>query len=112
MKTAFLAVVFLACGTAFASIPFEKVKCEADTNGGQRINLSVKPGYASQHTEADKTDYNGNSILVAFYAGTANEEQQALTMELNGYSTKVYDPKESLYILEAPNGVKIQCYFE
>ncbi len=48
-------------------------------------------------------------ILVSFYPGTLYEEQQVLTMELNSYSTKVYDPKESLYVLEAPNGVKIQC---
>lgn len=112
MKTALLAIVFLASGTAFAKIPFEKVKCIADTNGSQRINLEVKPGYTTQHPESNKTDYNGNKIIVAFYAGTQYEGQQALTMELNGYSTKVYDPKESLYILEAPTGVKIQCYIE
>lgn len=109
MKSALLAIVFLASGSAFAKIPSKKVKCIADTNGWQRINLVVKPGFTTQHPKTAKTDYNGNKIIVAFYAGTQYEGQQVLTMELNGYSTKVYDPKESLYILEAPTGVKIQC---
>lgn len=110
-KIAMVAFSMLAGTSAFAQkIPFEKVKCIADTNGSQRIDLEVKPGFTTQ--QPSKVDYNGNKIVVAFYAGDPYESQQVLTMELNGYSTKVYDPKKSLYILEAPTGVKIQCYIE
>lgn len=111
LKIGVLALSLLTSMSAFAgAISFNKLKCVADTGGSQRIDVAVKRTMGSAPEE--KIDYNGNKIAVGFFEGDQYEGQQVLTMELNGYSTKVYDPKKSLYILEAPNMVKIQCYIE
>jgi hypothetical protein len=111
MKIGVLAAALFTSYSAFAgAISFDKLKCVADTGGSQRIDVAAKRTMGSAPDQ--KINYNGNTVAVGFFEGDQFEGQQVLNMELNGFQSKVYDPKKSLYILEAPNMVKIQCYIE
>ncbi|MGZ3772601.1 MAG: hypothetical protein ACXVCY_10540 [Pseudobdellovibrionaceae bacterium] len=106
-KVAIMSLLLFQGFHAFAGrISMNQIKCVADNNGGQRINLEVP---ATSGLEQKAVEYNGHKVNVGFYPGDPWEAQQILTMRLDGYQTRVYDPKESLYMLEARDGVKIQC---
>lgn len=102
MKYVLLSILTLTSVQGFARIPFEKLNCEVNTFGSQRMKI--------QHvrTVTDTISYNGNELYVEFKDTGA----QSLTLWLNGYSSEIYEPKESLYVLQAPNGVNIQCMVE
>lgn len=93
-----------------AKIPFSKVNCQVDTDGSSIQKLPLKPGYTVQYTK--KYNYNGHKVLAAFYEGDEYESQQILTMELDGVTSKIYGPRETLHTLENSSGIRIQCFFE
>ncbi len=111
LKYGIFALIFSTGISVFAgSISFSKLKCVADTGGTKRIDVAAVKTMGSAPDK--KIIYNGNSVAVGFYEGDQYEGQQILTMELNGFQSKIYDPKNALYVLEAPNAVKIQCFIE
>lgn len=111
MKLKILTLSLLTSMSAFASdISIDKLKCIADAGGSQQIDIPVKLTMGSAPNE--KINYNENKVAVGFFPGNKYEGQQVLIMELNGFQSKVYNPKKSLYVLEAPNSVKVQCYIE
>ncbi len=91
-------------------LQMEKIKCLVDQNGSDRINLLLQQTMGS--APESKTTYKGHRVAVGFFPGDPSEGQQVLVLELDGMSSKIYDPQHSLFVLESPSGIKVQCFVE
>ena len=110
MKSIFAAFSLLAFSANAMAVSIVDISCRADERGLDPVSLTVQLTMgASPET---KIDYKGNKISVGFAPGDEFEPQQMLVLDLNGFTSRTYDPKPSLYMLETPNGVRIQCFIK
>ncbi|HRO66004.1 MAG TPA: hypothetical protein PL182_00415 [Pseudobdellovibrionaceae bacterium] len=100
-----LTVGLLMTTSAFA-LSIEEIICQADTGGTKRMPVSPT---MTMGVPEEKIDYYGHTVSVGFNPGFFGENQQVLTLELDGYVSQVFNPGYQYYVLEAPKGVKIQC---
>lgn len=89
-------------------ITIDQIKCSADKYPYGKIDIPVKRTLGAAPDE--KIHFGGSTIAVGFGAGSTYEPQQIVSMEVDGNTSYVYDPKNSLYVLETNSRVRLQCY--
>ena len=88
-------------------LTLESLKCSVDGGGADRVDVPVQSGVGQL---SKFTNHKGHKVAVGFFRGDEFESQQLLELTLDGSTSSIYDPKESLYILTNEKGVRLQCY--
>jgi hypothetical protein len=95
---------------SFAKLNAEALKCQFDINGKHRKEIPIALGFPSN---LKITEIEGFKIGATFSPGDMFESQQLLAMSMNGITSTVYDPKDSLYVLNDESGMaRFQCWVE